>query len=408
MGLTLAARAQAPDLEARLDSARITFRFLETPAGSALQRLGELVGVPVTLAPEADTSTVVTFRGTDMPARRAFRWVTRLAGLLYLVRDRDLLIDDPVRVMQQRIQLHVFDVRDLTMMPPDFPAPDISPVEETEEDAGGVIFGSDEPSAPLDVDALVELIVTDNLPETWEEEGFSIQASGGLLLVTHIPEVQAAIGKLLGELRAMSTRPLELEVWALRVAPAIWTELLCDPESGDARTILDPAAFTALMTRAGDGVEVLDRAETSCQSAQHVHAMRLGMREVLADVDVEVACGSATADPVMCLPADGLVLDVRPVVAADRTAVTLSMRLTCGRFAETRTLAYGPGDDPPGKRSEPVRLELPVIDMVKQRVTVRVPAFGACALTSTTQMLGEEGRDRLVLVVQPRPVQEEE
>jgi hypothetical protein len=228
-----------------------------------------------------------------------------------------------------------------------------------------------------------------------------------MILVTHIPEVLEAIADLLDGLRAMSTRPLELEVWALRVAPAAWAELLCDPESGDARTILDPAAFATLMARVGSGVEILDRAETACQSAQHVHAMRLGQREVLADLDVEVACGSATADPIICLPADGLVLDVRPVVAADRTAVTLSMRLTCGRHAETRTLVYGPGDGPAAERGEPVRLELPVLDLVKQRVTVRVPAFGACALTSTTQLLGGDGGDRLVLVVQPRPVQEE-
>ena len=99
------------------------------------------------------------------------------------------------------------------------------------------------------------------------------------------------------------------------------------------------------------------------------------------DYDVEIATNSTIADPVIGTVQDGVVLDVRPIISADRKYVTLELQPTVavlqGGAPEQRTTqlassaSNGPGS---------VVIELPNLSMTKIKTTVTIPDGGTLLL----------------------------
>jgi Flp pilus assembly secretin CpaC len=95
----------------------------------------------------------------------------------------------------------------------------------------------------------------------------------------------------------------------------------------------------------------------------------------IRDFEVEIAQASAIANPVVDVVRDGVVLDVRPVVSADRKFITMELRPTVMRLETpipTFTTTLGVG--------QPVTIQLPTTTLQRVRTTVTMPDGGTMML----------------------------
>jgi type II secretory pathway component GspD/PulD (secretin) len=93
------------------------------------------------------------------------------------------------------------------------------------------------------------------------------------------------------------------------------------------------------------------------------------------DFNVEIAQGASIADPIVNVVQDGVVLDVRPVVSADRRFITLELRPTIATLKRpirevTTTL---------GSQNS-VTIQLPEVEIQKVRTSIPMPDGGTILL----------------------------
>jgi type II secretory pathway component GspD/PulD (secretin) len=101
----------------------------------------------------------------------------------------------------------------------------------------------------------------------------------------------------------------------------------------------------------------------------------------IRDFDTNTATGIAVADPVVDVIRDGIVLDVRPTISADRRYVTLELRPTLAtllRPIPTFTTSLGVGT--------PVAIQTPQLTLQRIRTTITVPDGGSFVIGGLRQM----------------------
>ncbi|MBI4616754.1 MAG: hypothetical protein HY720_24290 [Planctomycetes bacterium] len=387
------------ELQKNLEETKVTFQFLSTPAGDALEFLAQRGEVSLLPQGNPDLSTAVTFSAREMPLARAFRWVTYLAGLDYVVEEHAVVVAGKDTLAARRTELRVFDVRDLVQSVPDYPGPDLSLLSP--EGIGDSLAAEEQPSDWLSAEMLVELVQVTIAPETWYEPN-SIDFQRGVLFVRHTPEVLEKVGSLIDEIRGRSSRQIAVEAYLLLVTPEAWDALFADPETASARAILGADTVGEAMARAarGDGVEVLETLRTTGASGQRVHALSTQERGYVQGLDVQVAQGAAAADTLVGVVQTGSVLDVRPVASADGSEISLRLRIQIAREATPGVATYGP-DDPRPEGVAPVRYELPETDGLEVKTSARVPNGGAYATTFAGGAWEATRERRAVLLVHP-------
>ena len=94
------------------------------------------------------------------------------------------------------------------------------------------------------------------------------------------------------------------------------------------------------------------------------------------DYDVEIAQGASIADPIISVVEDGVILDVRPVVSADRRFITLELRPTVAQLRRpidtfNTTL---------GASGNTVTIQLPELEISRVRTSVPMPDGGTVLL----------------------------
>jgi type II secretory pathway component GspD/PulD (secretin) len=110
-------------------------------------------------------------------------------------------------------------------------------------------------------------------------------------------------------------------------------------------------------------------------NAQRANVQVLNQVSYIGDYDVEIAQLSQIGDPIVMQLRDGIILDIRPVISADRRFITMELRPTVAllqRPIQTfqTTLSNGP----------PVSIQLPEIRVQRVRTTVTVPDGGTLLL----------------------------
>ncbi len=101
----------------------------------------------------------------------------------------------------------------------------------------------------------------------------------------------------------------------------------------------------------------------------------------IRDFNVEIAQSAAVADPVVGVVRDGVVLDVRPVVSADRKYILMELRPTVATLAlpiPTFSTTLGVG--------QPVSIQVPRMTIQKVRTTVTLPDDGKLLLGGMTSV----------------------
>jgi len=93
------------------------------------------------------------------------------------------------------------------------------------------------------------------------------------------------------------------------------------------------------------------------------------------DFDVEIAQAASIADPIIAVIQDGVILDVRPVVSADRRFITMELRPTIAvlkRPIEERVTTLG--------SQSSVTIQLPSVEIQRIRTSVPMPDGGTILL----------------------------
>ncbi len=112
---------------------------------------------------------------------------------------------------------------------------------------------------------------------------------------------------------------------------------------------------------------VYNNTRANMQVLRHISYIR--------DFEVEIAQAAAVANPVVDVVRDGVVLDVRPVVSADRRFITMELRPTVMTLQEpipTFTTTLGVG--------QPISIQLPRVTLQRVRTTVTMPDGGTIML----------------------------
>lgn len=94
------------------------------------------------------------------------------------------------------------------------------------------------------------------------------------------------------------------------------------------------------------------------------------------DYDVEIAQGASIADPVISVVEDGVILDVRPVVSADRRFITLELRPTVAQLIRP----IGTFTTSLGSSGNTVTIQLPELEISRVRTSVPMPDGGTVLL----------------------------
>ena len=110
-------------------------------------------------------------------------------------------------------------------------------------------------------------------------------------------------------------------------------------------------------------------------NGQRANVTVLNQLSYISDFDVEIAQASQIGDPIVQTLRDGVILDLRPVITADRRFITMELRPTVAILKRPiatfqTTLANGP----------PVTIQLPELAIQRVRTTVTMPDGGTLLL----------------------------
>jgi tetratricopeptide (TPR) repeat protein len=166
-------------------------------------------------------------------------------------------------------------------------------------------------------------------------------------------------------------------------------ENLYDIGLGDQNVLTGTGGLSLQWTYLNDlQFEVILRAVAKSERAELVTAPRvlvfntarsniavLNQVAYVQDFDVEIAQGASIADPIIKVVQDGVVLDVRPVVSADRRFITMELRPTVATLRRPiQEISTTLGSQ------QSITIQLPELDIQRVRTTVPMPDGGTVML----------------------------
>ncbi len=122
-------------------------------------------------------------------------------------------------------------------------------------------------------------------------------------------------------------------------------------------------------------IELVTAPRLLVHNNSRAHLAVLNQVAYVQDFDVQIAQASSIADPVVQVTHEGVILDVRPVVSADRRFVTMELRPTVARLKRPineRVTTLG--------SQTSVTIQLPEIEYQRVRTTIPIPDGGTVML----------------------------
>jgi type II secretory pathway component GspD/PulD (secretin) len=147
-------------------------------------------------------------------------------------------------------------------------------------------------------------------------------------------------------------------------------------------TVLDDTQIEVILraVEKSERIQQITAPTITVYNTQRANVSVLNQLSYVQDYDVEIAQASNIANPIIQTIQDGIVLDVRPVVSADRRFVTLELRPTVALLTRpiatfSTSLASGPIT-----ASAPVIIQIPELRVSRVRTTVTMPDGGTLLL----------------------------
>ena len=354
---------------AKLAAMRCSPSFDDAPLSSVLQFFRDVAGVNLVVDrrvfdDEPERAFRVTLQLRDVSGADAMRLVLEMHGLALHEREGYGWItrSGSGGIRGLSAWLAVYDVRDLTEPARVYLArvPHMAGGGEPEPPWADA---ADDASEPWTSDQLCDLVRGSIATESWDTPPNAIEPKIGRLILRNAPAVLAEVDRLLGDLRALQFRPVLVEALHIEVDAATW-------EAAKLGRVLSPAEADAVATRAaaGQGMRLAAVARVAGLAGQGftVHA---GRQLVVAD---------AAAGPL--LVADGVVVQVQPVIAADGASVHCALLARVQRADAAGRLREG-------------------LAAAETQANVKVPAGGAVVLGG----FAADGRPGSLLVLRVTP-----
>jgi len=355
------------ELRAKL-AQTVAVEFRETPLPEAVHQLRTLGHVNIVLDPRAasqPTPVTLVSRGR-MPLESALRWVARVGGLQYCLRDGAVLLTTRTGVLQEPVQ-RVYDVSTFLNEPEEEgdPLTFIGPVEP----------GAPRPSAPRRVPDVtpdtigqgwVDFIRTTVATGSWDGQGivlgaperppFTIQYRNGRIVVVHTPEVHEQIEDLLNNFRRARNLQVHVQARFIFLTRAYVEQLnlgyTFDNLRGmDGRVISSVenqtevsklSRFTGYDTTGGLDLTIRRMGDESCSA--FIRAVLKNMNGIVLQAprltmfntqraNLQVLTNhnyirrvSGDDEPEIGNIPEGMIFDVQPFVSADRRYITLVLQ----------------------------------------------------------------------------------
>lgn len=142
-------------------------------------------------------------------------------------------------------------------------------------------------------------------------------------------------------------------------------------------TLIDDTQLEVILraVQKNDRSTVVVAPRLTAYNGQRANVTVLNQISYISDFDVEIAQASQIGDPIVQTLRDGVILDLRPTVSADRRFITMELRPTVALLTRPiatfqTTLANGP----------PVTIQLPELQIQRVRTTINMPDGGTLLL----------------------------
>jgi type II secretory pathway component GspD/PulD (secretin) len=140
---------------------------------------------------------------------------------------------------------------------------------------------------------------------------------------------------------------------------------------------LDDTQFEVILraVQKTERIEEISAPRLTVYDTQRANVSVMKQNSYVQDFDVEIAQAAAIGDPIIQTIRDGIILDVRPIVSADRRFITMELRPTVADLVRPiptfqTSLATGP----------PVTIQVPELAIQRVRTTVTMPDGGTLLL----------------------------
>ncbi|MBL8861456.1 MAG: hypothetical protein JNK02_05535 [Planctomycetes bacterium] len=253
-GLDLTAKIDPGEIKLREELRQKTLSITGIRDVESLRAVIDVVrlqtGAPIVVDPAAeaaagDAGTVFTFSFENkITVEQALNLITKMAGenVTWTVRHEAVLVTTKEKARSQPVVVN-HDVQDLVMGLTDFMGPRIDRIrlldELQDDDGGGPFGGIGEKPRILEPGDLATLIQENVAVGTWQDEGVSIEAGEGFIVINHTPEVQEQVRTFLEDLRRFSSSLVTIESKFLTVAQNWIQEIGVDFRGLDNVTVSD-------------------------------------------------------------------------------------------------------------------------------------------------------------------------
>ncbi len=409
---------------------RITINLDAQPVPDAIAQITKLAGINILSAPDilAANDRLITLHAKQMRLSDVLSWITQQAATQWSVGNGTVYIGEHTE-SDRKLVIH--DVGDLVMGTPSFPGPTMTfaggptgGASLLSPTAGGPAAGNTSPTA----DDLADLIKRTVNPAIWTLADVTIQVRGANLIVIAPERVQRLIREFLRAQTQqrnlavhVNNRWLELTDTFIEEigtqwnsAPSLPINTGLTPATGLLRSIsgwqfsggisnstpsvsvsgagavgsgltlqgamLSGTQLSAVLTaieRTADS-RVLEAPEICCLNGQRAHIRFTRQMAYISGYTVQ----GGNYDPTISVLNLGTILDVQPLVSADRKSVTMDIRATTSSatiFVEniiTWTLLGTPvGGGVINTATYP--LELPNVTLKTASTSVRLPDRGS-------------------------------
>ena len=169
-------------------------------------------------------------------------------------------------------------------------------------------------------------------------------------------------------------------------------------------TLLDDVSFEVIMrlVSRSEKNHILTAPKLTLFNTQRGNFRISNQMAYIRDYDIQIATAAVALDPVVDVVSDGISLDVRPIVSADRRFVTLELRPTVAQLFPTppgifsiTTNVTAPGA--PITDALPITIETPIVNIQRIRTTVVVPDRGTLLLGGLTVFFDEDAESSIPL-----------
>lgn len=145
-------------------------------------------------------------------------------------------------------------------------------------------------------------------------------------------------------------------------------------------TFLDDTQMEVILraVEKSERIQQIEAPRITVYNTQRANVQVLNQVSYVADYEVEIAQAAAIANPVVQTILDGIVLDVKPVVSADRRYINLELRPTVATL--TRPIATFSTTLAASTANAPVVIQLPELRVSRVRTTVNMPDGGTLLL----------------------------